>query len=158
MLHIWFSDERFVPHDNPDRSDTTSISGFGMCKSQIVFHRVADSGDLEEAAQGYAEEVDDELDARPFDAVILSMGEDGHIASLFPGLLDPEFAGSTVAVHNSPKAPPRYGSSIRREQMVKLSAEHRERSHRSNIRACEKELLQEVRLGECCEVAEPERA
>ena len=115
MLHIWFSDERFVPLDNPDRSDTTLISGFGMCKSQIVFHRVADSGDVEEAAQGYAEEVDDELDARPFDAVILSMGEDGHIASLFPGLLDPEFAGSAVAVHNSPKAPPlRVSLSLRR--------------------------------------------
>ncbi len=47
-----------------------------------------------------------ELGKRPFDAVVLSMGEDGHIASLFPGLFDPEVATAAIAVHNSPKLPP----------------------------------------------------
>jgi 6-phosphogluconolactonase len=106
MLHIWFSDERFVSFDDPDRNDTTLIAGFGLCKSQIVFHRVDESGDLQVAATNYGAELESELGQRPFDAVVLSMGEDGHIASLFPGLFDPEFAGAAIAVDNSPKAPP----------------------------------------------------
>ena len=106
MLHIWFSDERFTNFDDPNRNDSSLIAGFGMCKSHIVFHRVDAEGDLEAAAANYAAEVALELGARPFDAVVLSMGEDGHIASLFPGLFEPGVATGAVAVHNSPKLPP----------------------------------------------------
>ena len=106
MLHIWFSDERFTSIDDPARNDTTLIEGFGLCKSHLVFHRVEDDGDLEVAASHYAAELDLELGAQPFDAVVLSMGEDGHIASLFPGLFEADFRGAALAVHNSPKAPP----------------------------------------------------
>ena len=105
MLHIWFSDERFVTLDNPDRNDTTLITGFGLCKSNVVFHRVDSTGDVDSAARNYATEVALELGTRDFDAVVLSMGEDGHIASLFPGLFDPEVATVAIAVHNSPKLP-----------------------------------------------------
>ena len=106
MLHIWFSDERFTALDNPDRNDTTLITGFGLCKSNLVFHRVDSTGDVDTAAQNYAAEVALELGSREFDAVVLSMGEDGHIASLFPGLFDPEVATEAISVHNSPKLPP----------------------------------------------------
>ena len=105
MLHVWFSDERFVAFEDSDRNDTALISGFGLCVANIVFHRVGQAGDLEEAAAHYASDVDLELGKRPFDAVVLSMGEDGHVASLFPGLFDPEFATAALAVHNSPKLP-----------------------------------------------------
>ena len=88
ILHIWFSDERFTALDDPDRNDSSLIEGFGLCRSQIVFHRVGVDGDLEIAAANYAAELELELGGHPFDAVVLSMGEDGHIASLFPGLLD----------------------------------------------------------------------
>ncbi len=106
MLHIWFSDERFTNFNDPDRNDSSLIAGFGMCKSHIVFHRVDAEGDLEAAAANYAADVALELGARPFDAVVLSMGEDGHIASLFPGLFEPGVATGAIAVHNSPKLPP----------------------------------------------------
>ena len=106
MLHIWFSDERFTAVDDPDRNDSTLITGFGLSKSHIVFHRVASGGELDDAAKSYASELMLELGKHPFDAVVLSMGEDGHIASLFPGLFDPEVATAAVAVHNSPKLPP----------------------------------------------------
>jgi len=106
MLHFWFSDERFTSEDDSERTDTTLIAGFGLCKSHLVFHRVDASGDLDLAAAHYAAEIDRELGKEPFDAVVLSMGEDGHIASLFPHTFDPEFAGAAIAVHNSPKLPP----------------------------------------------------
>ena len=77
-----------------------------MCKSHLVFHRVDEGGDLDEAASNYAKEVALELGDRPFDAVVLSMGEDGHIASLFPGNFEAELAVDAIAVHNSPKLPP----------------------------------------------------
>lgn len=106
MLHVWFSDERFIPFEHPDRNDTTLIAGFGMCRANIVFHRVDSSGDVDTAAKNYSGEIALELGSRAFDAVVLSMGEDGHIASLFPGLFDPEVATAAVPVHNSPKLPP----------------------------------------------------
>lgn len=106
MLHIWFSDERFAPRDDPERNDTSLIAGFGLCKSQIVFHRVDCEGGVDLAAAHYAAELDLELGGQPFDAVVLSMGEDGHIASLFPGLFATDFPAAALAVHNSPKAPP----------------------------------------------------
>src|SRR5665213_4520011 len=37
MVHIWFSDERFTSVDDPDRTDSTLIAGFGLSKSHIVF-------------------------------------------------------------------------------------------------------------------------
>ena len=110
MLHIWFSDERFVEHGDGDRNDSTLIEGFAMCKSHLVFHRADQPSDVrndvEVAAKNYAKELSLEIGERPFDAVVLSMGEDGHIASLFPGQIDPELATGAVAVHNSPKVPP----------------------------------------------------
>ncbi len=106
MLHIWFSDERFTSYNDSDRNDSTLINGFGLCKSHLVFHRVDEDGDLDLAAEDYAKEISLELGNRPFDAVVLSMGEDGHIASLFPGLFEPELAVDAIAVHNSPKLPP----------------------------------------------------
>jgi 6-phosphogluconolactonase len=115
MLHIWFSDERFVPAESPERNDRTLISGFGMCKSHLVFHSVDSEGDLDLAAQNYANELELELGNHPFAAVVLSLGEDGHIASLFPHDFDPEVATSAIAVHNSPKPPPqRVSLSLRR--------------------------------------------
>ena len=106
MLHIWFSDERFVAFEDPERNDSALISEFGLSKSQIVFHRAPYTGSLKAAAANYAEEIEVELGRREFDAVVLSMGEDGHIASLFPGQIDPDAAQAVVAVHNSPKLPP----------------------------------------------------
>jgi 6-phosphogluconolactonase len=105
MLHIWFSDERFTSYADSGRNDTTLIAGFGLCQSHLVFHRVAESGELDEVAARYAQEIDLELEGRPFEAVILSMGEDGHVASLFPERFDPLERRAAISVHDSPKPP-----------------------------------------------------
>ncbi|MGA5300580.1 6-phosphogluconolactonase [Nucisporomicrobium flavum] len=41
-----------------------------------------------------------------FDVLMLGVGEDGHVASLFPGHPDATATGSATAVHDSPKPPP----------------------------------------------------
>lgn len=50
------------------------------------------------------------LHARPavpqFDVVLLGMGPDGHVASLFPGHQALDATGTVVGVHGSPKPPP----------------------------------------------------
>ncbi|MEN5075624.1 6-phosphogluconolactonase [Isoptericola cucumis] len=41
-----------------------------------------------------------------FDVLLLGMGPDGHVASLFPGHVALGATGATVGVHGSPKPPP----------------------------------------------------
>ena len=66
-----------------------------------------DGTDAEAAAARYA----GELAAGggtlpPFDVLMLGVGEDGHVASLFPGHPVLQATGTTSAVHDSPKPPP----------------------------------------------------
>jgi 6-phosphogluconolactonase len=61
---------------------------------------------LESAADLYSKDLDESVGPDHFDAVLLSMGEDGHIASLFPGLKTTAHSTkSALAVDNSPKPP-----------------------------------------------------
>lgn len=124
-VRIWFSDERFVSFDSPDRSDSTLIAGFKKSLGFIHFERVAapEQTSLTEAATDYAMALQTRIgsDLR-FDVVILSMGEDGHIASLFPGHeADLNSSDSAVAVDNSPK-PPAQRVSIGVARLAKASA------------------------------------
>lgn len=93
--HVFFGDERFVPHDHPD-------SNYRMAREAMLAHvPLPDAqvhpwqtdGDPEHSALHYADTLKrfygaDTLDpARPlFDVVLLGLGEDGHTASLFPGV------------------------------------------------------------------------
>jgi 6-phosphogluconolactonase len=92
--HLFFGDERFAPHDDPR-------SNYGMVRSALLsrapippqnVHAVPVEGRPADAAAAYERDLKsfygaEVLDpARPlFDAVLLGLGEDGHIASLFPG-------------------------------------------------------------------------
>jgi 6-phosphogluconolactonase len=62
-----------------------------------------DGDDASAAAEAYARELGD----RPhFDVLMLGVGEDGHVASLFPGHPVLTETGTAVATFNSPKPPP----------------------------------------------------
>jgi len=68
------------------------------------------AGSPEEAADLYAGQLAQasggQGDVPGFDVVMLGVGPDAHIASLFPGHPALSATGSTVGVHESPKPPP----------------------------------------------------
>jgi 6-phosphogluconolactonase len=88
-VHLFFGDERCVPPDDPR-------SNYHMVKEALIdhvvippanVHRMRGEDEPEAAAAAYADEIRAALgpDGR-FDLVLLGLGDDGHTASLFPGL------------------------------------------------------------------------
>lgn len=124
-VHLWWGDERFVASGDADRNDAQAEAA-GLGDLPVLakhVHRVPSGtaqGRLELAAERYAAELatwaapPDEAarhGAHPavpaFDVVMLGVGPDAHVASLFPGR--PELrlvTRSTAAVADSPKPPP----------------------------------------------------
>jgi 6-phosphogluconolactonase len=100
---IYFGDERCLPGTDPDRNSHMAAAAW---LGQIAIppgnvHPIPAELGSQAAAQQYAPLV---AAARPFDMVLLGMGEDGHTASLFPGQIHP--AGEQVhAVSDAPKPP-----------------------------------------------------
>lgn len=89
-VHVWFGDERCVPPDDPDSNyrmaAETLLSHVGVPAHQI--HRMKGELPPEEAAAAYEQELRDAFGANPpcLDVILLGMGDNGHTASLFPGL------------------------------------------------------------------------
>ncbi|KGN42762.1 6-phosphogluconolactonase [Knoellia aerolata DSM 18566] len=110
-VEVWWGDERYLPAGDPDRNDVQNdeagLDTLGLDPAKV--HRVAgpDASDSAEAsATAYASEVR-ACGAGGFDVMILGVGPDGHVASLFPGHPAQQATGAiAVAVHDSPKPPP----------------------------------------------------
>jgi len=101
-LHIWWSDERFVPADSVERNAFPFHKT--VTNKKIVIHQGLASdvaANVDEAVADYAlalENVDLDLN-------ILGLGPDGHVASLFPGIVDIDDQRSIFAITDSPKPP-----------------------------------------------------
>ena len=118
-VHLWWGDERFLADGDPDRNETQArealLDALGDALPPANVHAMpalsTDVPDGETAARRYAAELrahahGDGLAPR-FDVLLLGMGPDGHVASLFPGRPALFEAHSlVVAEHDSPKPPP----------------------------------------------------
>lgn len=114
-VEVWWGDERFVPPGDPERNDTGAREGFldRLPFDPARVHPMPDSegaADPEAGARAYAAEL--ALAASPegvvpaFDVLMLGVGPEGHVASLFPDLPGVHEAAPVVAVLGSPKPPP----------------------------------------------------
>jgi 6-phosphogluconolactonase len=88
-VHVFWGDERCVPPDDEDSNyrlaRVTMLDALPIPPTQV--HRMACEDAADEAARAYAETLRAFFDgAEPrFDVTLLGLGEDGHVASLFPG-------------------------------------------------------------------------
>lgn len=115
-VHLWWGDERFVPAGHEDRNDQQA-RGAGLDALPVPAQQIhsAPAGrseaELPEAAETWAQELathaPDGQDSPRFDVLLLGMGPDAHVASLFPGRQELTVTDrSVVPVTNSPKPPP----------------------------------------------------
>lgn len=106
-LELWWGDERFVPTDDPGRNvgpTLASLAGRFAVDPAHTHPMPAADGliDPGAAAATYAKELGDTR----FDVCLLGLGEDGHVASIFPGHPSGEVTSQTViGVSDSPKPP-----------------------------------------------------
>jgi 6-phosphogluconolactonase len=110
-VELFWTDERLVPPGHPD-------SNYRMTREALLDHvdipaanihrPETERDDPEEAARRYEQRLFDVLGDNPkLDWVLLGLGEDGHVASLFPGSpLLRETDRWVAVVRDSPKPPP----------------------------------------------------
>ena len=118
-VQVWWGDERFLPSGHADRNETGARRAL---LDQVRIDPAAvhpmpaydgpDGGDLEAAAARYATALaaarrpEDHALVPTFDVLLLGVGEDGHVASLFPGLPALFDERPVVGVRGAPKPPP----------------------------------------------------
>jgi 6-phosphogluconolactonase len=116
-VDLWWGDERFLPAGDPDRNETQAraelLDSLSLEPARVHAMPASDGpdgDDAEAAAERYANELAAAAyPGRPlphFDVLMLGVGEDGHVASIFPGHPSYDESGVTAAVHHSPKPPP----------------------------------------------------
>ena len=101
-LHIYWSDERFVPLESSERN-CAPLHGKLTNQNIVVHESLAPDtpASIEDAVSDYS----NLLDGVTIDLNILGIGPDGHVASLFPGVADIDDRRSIFAITDSPKPP-----------------------------------------------------
>jgi 6-phosphogluconolactonase len=118
-VDFWWGDERFVPAGHPDRNETGARAALldAIDVDPARVHPMPgpdgpDGDDPEAAAARYAAELraatrpEDHGPVPAFDVLMLGIGPEGHVASLFPGMPALYDNRPVVAVRGSPKPPP----------------------------------------------------
>jgi 6-phosphogluconolactonase len=120
QLDVWWGDERFLPSGDPERNETAARTAL-LDHVRVDPKRVhpmpasdgVDGNDPEAAADWYAAALaaaarpEDHGPVPSFDVLLLGIGPEGHIASLFPDMPALyESERTAVAVRGAPKPPP----------------------------------------------------
>lgn len=110
-LDVWWGDERFLPAGDPERNETGAraalLDHVPVDPARVHAMPAADGpdgDDPEAAAVRYCAEL--RSVGGPFDVVLLGVGPDAHVASLFPGMPALSADPPAVAVRDAPKPPP----------------------------------------------------
>jgi 6-phosphogluconolactonase len=116
LVDVWWGDERFVPADSSDRNELGAREAF-LGRVPLDPERIhpmpsSDAGfdEPEEAAAWYAEQLasaaGDRRSVPRIDVLLLGMGPEGHVASIFPESPAASDERPVVAVRDCPKPPP----------------------------------------------------
>jgi 6-phosphogluconolactonase len=118
-VDIWWGDERFLAAGDLERNETgarQALLDHVDARPERVHPMPGPDGpdgpDPEAAAARYAgwllaaSQPEDHSQVPSFDVLLLGIGPDGHIASLFPGMPALYEERTVVAVHGAPKPPP----------------------------------------------------
>jgi 6-phosphogluconolactonase len=117
-VELWWGDERFLPDGHPERNATQARAALldAVRLDPARVHPMPpsdgpDGDDPEAAAARYAQEL--AAAAKPgsellphFDVLLLGVGEDGHVASVFPERPADYETRPVAAVRGAPKPPP----------------------------------------------------
>ena len=116
QVDIWWGDERFLPHGDPQRNETQARAALldALALDPARVHPMPasdgpDGDDPEGAAARYAEQLAQASQPARlpyFDLLMLGVGEDGHVASTFPEHPAAYDTRPVTAVRGSPKPPP----------------------------------------------------
>ena len=102
-LHVWWGDERFVPELSQERNARPVLKGLSEV-SPIHIHQIS-SPDSNIEVDVAAKRYNADLFGIEMNLSLLGLGEDGHVASLFPNHWDKDEVRSAIAVFDSPKPP-----------------------------------------------------
>lgn len=106
-LHLWWGDERFVASDSNERNELQArkalIEKINIHPENIHPFPSANVDNIEKAGAEFAKQLE-KLEPK-FDVVLLGMGPDGHVASLFPGSSATAVGDWIVIEKESPKPP-----------------------------------------------------
>ncbi|MEU0402883.1 6-phosphogluconolactonase [Streptomyces sp. NPDC006197] len=119
-LDLWWGDERYLPEGDPERNVTQAraalLDRVPLDPARVHAMPASDGpygDDVDAAAAAYAEELaaaagpGDHGGVPTFDVLMLGVGPDTHVASLFPELpAVRETERTVVGVHGAPKPPP----------------------------------------------------
>ena len=116
-VELWFADERCVGPDDEESNfrlagQTLIAHATGLDEQRV--HRMVGELGPDEGARSYAVQLRQHAPAQDdgglptLDVIVLGIGPDGHVASLFPGAptLDAGDDELCLGVHDSPKPPP----------------------------------------------------
>jgi 6-phosphogluconolactonase len=118
QVEIWWGDERFLPAGSSERNETQAraalLDALSLDSARVHAMPPSDAGDgdPDTAASSYADELaaaarpEDHGASPTFDIVMLGVGPDGHVASLFPEMPALYDERPVVAVRGAPKPPP----------------------------------------------------
>lgn len=112
-VEIWWGDERWLPDGDPERNDRQArdalLSAVPVDPARVHPFPAADgqyADDPDAAAAAYGAELAAAGPPR-FDVLMLGVGEEGHVASIFPESPAAYEERTVVAsVHDCPKPPP----------------------------------------------------
>jgi len=101
-LHIWFGDERYVAAPSQERNALPFHHK--LENKNISVHEVLPA-DFAESATGALQDYEEKLAQVSLDLVILGVGPDGHVASIFPGSSNLDDMRKVFLIEDSPKPP-----------------------------------------------------